>query len=144
MSDSALYLLDTNTASYLLNSRSATARQRWSSVQRDSRVAISTITEAELRFGLANKPGAFRLQAAVETFLAGVEILPWDSAAAQSYGPLRHQLTTAGKTLAQLDLLIAAHALSLEAILVSSDRAFQHTQRLVQVVDWATDLNTAP
>ncbi len=120
------------------------ARDRWSLAQRTSRVAISTITEAELRFGLANKPGALRLRTAVDSFLASVEILAWDSAAARADAILRQQMNAVGKSLSELDLLIAAHAMSVDAILVSSDHALQHTKPLVSVVDWSTDVSKTP
>jgi tRNA(fMet)-specific endonuclease VapC len=136
-----LYLLDTNTVSYLLKDRSPAARSRWTHAEQTARVAISAITEAELRYGIHKNPLATRTRIAVELFFSIAEILPWDSAAAQAYGLLRHQLNSAGKVLSELDLLIAAHAVSLDAILVTADRAFQQASGLLRVVDWATDIS---
>lgn len=136
----ALYLLDTNMASYLLNGRSPAARQKMRETQTYAGIAISAITHGEILFGMEKKPKALRLRAAVEVLLGSVEILPWDASVAPAYGKLRAGLEAAGKTLSGLDLLIAAHALALGATLVTHDRAFLHSEALVQVVDWATDL----
>ncbi len=72
--------------------------------------------------------------------LQAVEILAWDSSAAQAYSRLRAKLRTAGKSLADIDLLIASHAIVIDATLVSHDKAFQHLSPFLTVVDWATDI----
>jgi tRNA(fMet)-specific endonuclease VapC len=105
-----------------------------------ARVTISTITEAEILYGLAKRPEATRLRAAVEALLESVEILAWDSAAAAAYGALRARLTAAGKSLSAMDMLIAAHAVATDAILVTRDAGFAQVGFLRPVVNWATDL----
>ena len=105
------------------------------------RIAISTVTQHEVLFEIAKNPGARRLKAAAEMLFPRLQILPWDSAAAAAYGTLRAQLASVGKPLAALDLLIAAHAISLDAILVTHDKAFHQVKSLRAVVDWATDLS---
>jgi tRNA(fMet)-specific endonuclease VapC len=116
------------------------ARRRLAGLGEDDRVVISAMTEAEVRYGLAKKSGAVRLSEAVEEFLAAVEILPWDSDAARAYGAMRAAMSAAGKTLSAMDMLIAAHAASVEATLVTSDKAFRHAKGLAGLVDWATDI----
>jgi len=140
LSGTALFLLDTNMASYILSGRSPAARQKMQEVQVYAVVAVSALTQGEILFGLEKKPEALRLRAAVETFLSAVRILPWDTSVAPAYGKLRAGLGTAGKSLSGLDMLIAGHALALGATLVSHDGAFQHASHFLQVVDWATDL----
>ena len=61
--------------------------------------------------------------------------MPWDSAAAESYGALRASMESQDKPLAALDMLIGAHAASLGAVLVTNDQAFQQTNNL-RVEDW--------
>ena len=73
---------------------------------------------------------------AVREFLKRVDVLPWDHAAAERYGITRAELVRRGKTLAPLDLLIAAHAMSAGAVLVTSDKAFGQVVDLI-VEDWA-------
>ena len=140
MSGSALYLLDTNTVTYILGGRSPAARQHLRDARAEAPVAVSAITHGEILFGLEKKPEAHRLRTAVETFLATVQSIAWDTAVAPTYGKLRADLGAAGKTLSGLDLLIAAHALACGATLVTHDAAFQHASDFLQVVDWATDL----
>lgn len=140
VSGPSLYLLDTNTTGFIISGRSASARSRLRETLTNGRVAISAITEAEIRYGLELKPAAEKLRSAVEQLLALIEVHPWNSAAAQAYGRMRARLKAAGTPLAELDLMIAAHALALGATLVSHDRAFRHVLPLVTVLDWAVDV----
>jgi tRNA(fMet)-specific endonuclease VapC len=135
-----IYMLDTNTVAYIVDGRSKTARLRLAEVPQRISVVISAITEAEIRYGLAKKPAAIRLREAMEEFLSRITVLPWNSDAARTYGTMRASLSTQGKTLSSMDLLIAAHAASVKATLVTSDRAFQHAEGLYSIVDWASDL----
>ena len=98
-------------------------------------LAISTVTEGELRFGVARRPDATRLQGIVEEFLLHVNILPWDSAAARQYGTLRAILERDGQPMGNLDTMIGAHALASGAVLVTSDAAFRRIKKL-RVEDW--------
>ena len=98
-------------------------------------LGISSVTEAELRFGVVRKAGATRLQIAVEEFLVRMEIVPWDSSAAQQYATMRAQLEDSGTPMGGLDMMIAAQALVLGATLVTHDRVFQRVKHL-NVEDW--------
>ena len=128
-----LYLLDTNTVSQLIK-RHPKVTQRLLAVPMHS-VCISAITAGELAFGLAKRPEALALKAAVNEFLRRIDVLPWDDAVAQTYGPLHAQLQNKGTPLAALDMQIAAHALHTKATLVSSDKAFLQVGPL-QVENW--------
>jgi tRNA(fMet)-specific endonuclease VapC len=139
-----LYLLDTNTVSYLVSGRSPAARRTYLETEPHARIALSAITEAEIRFGLQNKPQATRLRATFEEFFASIQILPWNSDTARACGKLRARLNVIGKSLSLMDLLIASHAFATDAILVSHDHAFHHLAPFLTVVDWATDLQVAP
>ena len=128
-----LYLLDTNTVSHLIK-RHPQVTQHLLAVPMHS-VCISAITAGELAFGLAKRPEAVALKAAVNEFLRRVEVLPWDDAVAQTYGTLRALMQSNGTPLAALDMQIAAHALQLKAALISSDRAMAQVPELL-VEDW--------
>jgi tRNA(fMet)-specific endonuclease VapC len=130
----ARYLLDTNTASYIIKGSVPQMRHRLVKVPM-AQVAISVVTEAELRFGVARRPDATRLKIAVEEFLLRVESLPWDSESAREYAQVRALLERAGAPMGNLDMMIAAHALAIEAILVTSDRDFRRVKGL-QIADW--------
>jgi tRNA(fMet)-specific endonuclease VapC len=122
------YLLDTNTVSHLIK-RHPQAIQRLLAVPMHS-LGISAITAGELAFGLAKRPEAVALRAAVHEFLRRVDVLPWDAAVAQTYGQLRAQVQSEGIGLSALDMQIAAHAVHVQAILVSSDQAFGRLTQL--------------
>jgi tRNA(fMet)-specific endonuclease VapC len=128
------YLLDTNIASYVIKGNVPRVRERLVKVPM-SEVGISVITEAELRFGVAKKPEAARLGVAVEEFLLRVEILPWDSDAAKSYAKLRSDIERVGEPMGNLDMMIAAHALAAQAVLVTHDRVFHRVKQL-RIEDW--------
>jgi tRNA(fMet)-specific endonuclease VapC len=127
----ARYLLDTNTASYVIKGTAPHLRERLLRVP-TSNVAISSVTEAELRFGVQRVPVPTRLKAAVEEFLRFIDIKAWDSEAAQSYAEIRASVEAQGHPMGNLDLMIAAHASALGCVLVTSDRVFR----------WVTVLNT--
>lgn len=129
------YLLDTNTVSYILKGNFPTVRQRLLKVPM-SDVGISVITEAELRFGVARLPQNAKLGTVVEEFLLRIEVLAWDSDAARYYAPLRAALEADGEPIGNLDLMIAAQALAVDAILVSNDRVFRRVKGL-KIEDWS-------
>lgn len=128
------YLLDTNTASYVIKGNIPQVRQRLLKVPMAA-VAISVVTEAELRFGVIRKPEATRLKIAVEEFLLRVNVLPWDSDAAKHYAHVRSALERSGEPMGNLDIMIAAHALSTQSVLVTNDRVFRRVKQL-KIEDW--------
>jgi tRNA(fMet)-specific endonuclease VapC len=129
------YLLDTNTASYAIKGNVARVRGQLLKIPMAD-VGISVITEAELRFGVVRLPAAIRLRDLVEEFLLRVEVLPWDSSAAQRYAEMRAILERSGKPMGNMDMLIAAHALAAEAVLVTHDRVFRRVKGL-KIEDWS-------
>ncbi|MGA9043085.1 MAG: type II toxin-antitoxin system VapC family toxin [Terriglobales bacterium] len=128
------YLLDTNMASYVIKGNVPNVRERLLKVPM-AEVGISVVTEAELRYGIARRPDAARLRIAVEEFLLRVEVLPWDSEAAKHYAELRADLEKKGEPMGNLDIMIAAHALAAEVVLVTHDRGFRRVKEL-KIEDW--------
>ena len=128
------YLLDTNTSSYVIKGNFPRVREQLLKVPM-AEVGISVVTEAELRFGVARKPEAVSLKAAVEEFLLRVELLPWTSEAAQHYAQIRAALERAGEPMGNLDMMIAAQALAAQAVLVTHDRVFRRLKQL-KTEDW--------
>jgi len=127
------YMLDTNTVSHLIKAHPAVARRVVAAPM--ASLCVSAITEGELLFGLAKRPDAQRLHLAVRELLRRVDVLPWDSATAERYGNVRADMARQGKILAPLDLLIATHALSVDAVLVTNDHAFAQVADL-HLEDW--------
>src|SRR5437899_5876442 len=103
------FMLDTNNVSYALKGNPPSVREHLRQVPM-AQVCVSSITEAELLFGLALKPQATKLAELVNQFLMGVSVLPWDSAAAKAYSDLCSPSWKRGHPLAAMHMLIAAHA----------------------------------
>ncbi len=134
------YLLDTNTLSYIAKGKSQAARAQLASLNAGDVACISSITEAEVRYGLTRRPQAHRLHAAVEALLFKLQILPWGSDEAAAYGKLRARLEAAGSVLSELDLQIVAHAIAIGAVLVTNDKALRRIKELHGTVNWASDV----
>lgn len=126
-------MLDTNTVSDFIKAHPHVNERIMATPMAE--LSISVVTEGELLYGLARRPEARRLHQAVGQLLKRLDVLPWDRGVARQYGPLRADLASRGATLGALDLLIAAHALATDAILVTHDRAFQYVDALI-TQDW--------
>jgi tRNA(fMet)-specific endonuclease VapC len=133
-------MLDTNTVSYIVKGNSIAARRRLTQLRPDESACISSLTAGEIHFGLARKPPTPAFQVAIDDFLAKIRILPWDLKEAQVYGKLRAKQEALGKPLQTMDMLIAAHAITIGAVLVTRDSVFRHVADLGPSVNWATDL----
>ncbi|WP_373755638.1 MULTISPECIES: type II toxin-antitoxin system VapC family toxin [Neisseria] len=128
-----IYLLDTNMVSHILRQQPNVMAKLQSVPMAD--LHISAVTHAELMYGLAKKPDAAKLHRAVHEFLLRVAVLPFDEQASSRYGSFKAQVEQAGKSLAPLDMMIAAHASATGAVLVSNDAAFRQIAGL-NVEDW--------
>jgi len=116
-----IYMLDTNICIYIINKRPPQVHAHFEGL-RYGQVVVSSITGAELAFGVA-KSGSTRNREALEKFLAPLDVLPFDSQAMYAYGALRAQLQASGQPIGALDTLIAAHALVVGAKLVTNNLA---------------------
>jgi tRNA(fMet)-specific endonuclease VapC len=130
-----MYMLDTNTCIYVLKERSQRLRHRFKVTPA---LCISAVTYAELCFGIENSPAAVRgarwEQLAAFTRLLLIE--PLEEEVARHYGRLRASLRRQGLPIGNNDLFIAAHALSLGAVLVTNnEREFSRVPDLT-VEDW--------
>lgn len=111
--------LDTNTCSNILRRHPASMIERFAELDRGQRW-LSAIVAAELRFGAA-KLASTRFSAAVEAWLAGFEVRPWPLEATPYYASSRAALERAGKTIGGMDLLIAAHAMAEDSVVVTNN-----------------------
>ncbi len=132
-----LHMLDTDIASYIIKSRSAAIEARLS-VLPPSDVCISSVTRAELKYGLTRLPPAHRLHMAVRRFLEIVQNLAWDADAADYHADIRARLEQSGQPIGELDMMIAAHSLAATAILVTNDtRHFSGIDAPLTLVNWS-------
>ena len=118
------YMLDTNIVSHIMQGRDAALLGRLSQIPVGQAV-MSSVTLAELEYGLIRKGQPERLKNALFQVLLRVDVLPWDEAAARCYGRLCCALESQGINLTDLDMMIAAHAVATSTTLVSRDKAFQ-------------------
>ncbi|MGA3075676.1 MAG: type II toxin-antitoxin system VapC family toxin [Bryobacteraceae bacterium] len=122
-----LYMLDTDTASYVIRGRAPPVEAKLSAIE-PCMVCISVMTRAELLYGLKRLPPGHRLHAGVRQFLKIVQALPWDAEAADFYAEIRYQLAAAGQLIGEIDMMIAAHSLAAGAVLVTNNT--RHYQRI--------------
>ena len=129
-------LLDTNTCIYLIRRRPKEALRRFERFE-VGEVGVSVITVSELRYGVEKSTRPEQNLRALEQFLLPLEVLDFGPEATVSYGRVRASLEERGMPIGPLDTLIAAHALSLGATLVTNNtREFGRVSGL-QIEDWA-------
>ena len=127
-----LYMLDTNIASAIMRGREPVLLQRLVTLPIEN-VMVSGITEAELLYGLIKHGNSVDLAKRITAFLRHVTVRDWNSHASLCYGQLRTACDARGKSLSSMDMLIAAHALAVNAVLVSRDNAFANAGIAVEV-----------
>ena len=116
------YLLDTNICIHIIRQKPAGLLSRLTTLSIGD-VGLSTITVAELQVGVRKSRDPGRNAEALALFLLPLEIAAFDYAAAEAYGRIRAALESAGTPIGPLDTLIAGHAASLDAILVTDNVA---------------------
>lgn len=128
-------LLDTNICIYIIKQKPATVLQRFLEYQIGD-IGISSVTLSELCYGVAKSAHREKNANALQEFIIPLEVVPYDEAAAQTYGDIRAALEKAGTPIGSMDMLIAAHALSLGIPLATNNtREFSRVPSL-SVIDW--------
>ena len=130
-----LRLLDTNIASHIMRRDDAEVLKRLADLPTEE-VAVSSVTKGELLYGLAKRQNSPVLLRTVTAFLQTVAVLPWTSETAEVYGTLKAKCKSRGIALSALDMMIAAHAVSLNAILVTREKAFDHIGESLEIESW--------
>ncbi len=129
-------MLDTNICIYLIKERPASVLNRFASHPVGD-IGVSVITLAELEYGIAKSSRPARNRAALEQFVSPLEIAPFDRPATAMYGRLRTILEKKGQPIGSMDLLIAAHATSLDVRLITHNvKEFGKVPGL-HIEDWA-------
>ena len=134
-----IYLLDTNILSDMMRNPEGLAAQRFIEAVKDkpdARLCTSVVVQCELLFGIRRRTHP-RWQIHFERVLESVEVLPLESDVCIHYAALRSLLETLGTPIGPNDALIAAHALALNATLVSADAEFLRVPGL-RVENWLT------
>ena len=128
-------LLDTNICIYIIKQKPATVLKRFLEYQIGD-IGISSITLSELRYGVAKSAHREKNAKALNEFIIPLEVVSYDEAAAHVYGDIRASLEKAGTPIGSMDMLIAAHAVSLGIPLVTNNtREFVRISSL-NLIDW--------
>jgi tRNA(fMet)-specific endonuclease VapC len=128
-------LLDTNICIYLIKRQTSIVLKHFEAYQVGD-IGISSITLSELRYGVAKSAHREKNAQALEEFIIALEVLPFDEKAADIYGTIRTDLEKAGKLIGAMDMLIAAHAISLSVPLATNKvREFSRIASL-NIVNW--------
>ncbi len=131
-----LYMFDTDVVSYVLKKKSTEIRKKMRTIL-PARICVSAITKGELLYGAKRLPLNHSINSAIERFLKNTKVLSWDSKAAEFYAEIRHQLIAQGKPIGDLDMLIAAHALSADATLVTNNvRHYSRIELPLRIETW--------
>lgn len=131
------HTLDTNICSYVLPRHPVEMVERLSRLEPDQ-LWLSAIVAAELRFG-ALKLGSARFQGAVEAWLLGFMLKPWPLEATHHYARMRSELERKGTPVGNLDLMIAAHALAEDSVVITNNAREFHRIPGVAVEEWRLD-----
>ena len=125
-----MYMLDTDICIYVLKKRPSQLHKKFKAVRG---LCISSVTYAELCYGIENSPAQHRSERWVQlqSFIRNLNIEPWTADQGQAYGQIRADLKRKGTPIGNNDLLIAAHAQSLGLTLVTNNtREFQRVENL--------------
>jgi tRNA(fMet)-specific endonuclease VapC len=130
------FLLDTNICIYIIKKKPRQVIDIFLTLPIGS-VGISSITLAELQYGIAKSNNVEKNREALEKFLTPFEVFDFDQSAANCYGDIRAELEKMGTPIGSLDMLIAAHARSLDIILVTNnEKEFVRIMDL-KIENWA-------
>ena len=131
------YMLDTNICIYLIKKQPREVIEKFQGIA-PGEIAISSVTVAEMMYGVAKSQHQEKNSSALQSFLAPLEMVDFDFSAAQNYGVIRAHLEKTGTPIGAYDLLIASHALSLGLVLITNnEREFQRIPDLI-VENWVT------
>ena len=129
------YMLDTNICIFIIKHKPDKVINKFLKLKSND-ICISSITFAELSYGVEKSQAKKKNRIALTLFLSNIEIKPFDSKAAEEYGIVRTELEKAGQPIGPLDTQIAAHARSLDLTLVTNNiREFKRVSKLI-VEDW--------
>lgn len=130
------YMLDTNICIYAMKKKPERVLKRLKE-ELNGGICISSITLAELEYGMRHSSDPARNEQALLRFLVPLSILPFGAAAASEYGEIRAYLQSQGTPIGPLDMLIAGHAKAENLILVTNnDREFERVPNL-EIENWA-------
>jgi len=115
------YMLDTDMCSYIIKEHPESVHQRFQKLAMEQ-LCISVITYAELVYGVERSSSKRVNRPIIEDFARHLDVVDWDTDAADHYGVIRAELEAAGTPIGAMDMMISAHAKSLKAVLVTNNQ----------------------
>jgi tRNA(fMet)-specific endonuclease VapC len=130
-----LYMLDTDTCSYIIRERPIGVLEHFRKLAMEQ-ICISTVTYAELLYGVERSSSKRINRPIIDDFVQHLDVIEWDNTAAEQYGKIRADLEASGKPIGAMDMMIAAHAKSIKAVLVTNNRKHFARIRGLKVENW--------
>ena len=118
------FMFDTNIISYTMKHPATLLAERYRGTPTSDSL-ISSVVEAELRYGAARLSKEAKLHSLVEAALSSLVVVPWDSDCARSHAVFRTRLQKSRRSMTYADTMIAAHAIALDLVLVTNDFVFE-------------------
>ncbi|VAW80347.1 hypothetical protein MNBD_GAMMA13-2039 [hydrothermal vent metagenome] len=129
------YMLDTDTCSYIIKEHPESVHQRFQKLDMEQ-LCISAVTYAELLYGVERSSSKRVSRPIIEDFVRHLDVMNWDANAADQYGVIRTRLEVAGTLIGAMDMMIAAHAKSLKAVLVTNNQKHFTKVKGLKIENW--------
>jgi len=130
------YMLDTDMCSYIIRKHPASVLKRFQTLAMEQ-LCVSVVTYAELIYGVERSRSRRINRPVIEDFVRHLDVMDWDTAAADQYGVIRAELEAAGTLIGAMDMMIAAHAKSIKAVLVTNNQKHFNKVRGLKIDNWA-------
>jgi len=130
------YMLDTDMCSYIIKEHPESVRQRFQTLAMEQ-LCVSVVTYAELIYGVERSSSKRINRPIIEDFVRHLDVMNWDTEAADQYGVIRAELEAAGTPMGAMDLMIAAHAKSIKAVLVTKNQKHFTKIKGLKIDNWA-------
>jgi len=129
------YMLDTDMCSYIIKEHPESVHQRFQKLAMEQ-LCISVITYAELVYGVERSSSKRVNRPIIEDFARHLDVVDWDTDAADHYGVIRAELEAAGTPIGAMDMMISAHAKSLKAVLVTNNQKHFTKVKGLKIENW--------
>lgn len=130
------YMLDTDMCSYIIKEHPESVRQRFQTLAMEQ-LCVSVVTYAELIYGVERSISKRINRPIIEDFVRHLDVMNWDTEAADQYGVIRAELEAAGTPIGAMDMMIAAHAKSIKAVLVTHNQKHFTKVKGLKIDNWA-------
>jgi tRNA(fMet)-specific endonuclease VapC len=130
-----VYMLDTDICSYIIKERPLSVYAHFQTLKMDQ-LCISVVTYAELIYGVEHSSSKKVNRQIVDEFTKHLSVLDWNKAAADFYGKIRTELQKSGSLIGAMDMMIAAHARCLNAVLVTNNEKHFSRIKNLKIENW--------